>query len=348
MGSYIRESSASSVKKAMCAYFGVRPEKSRLSIHEKNAFSKMENCRHYNFVLSNGKKAYRAFGKASPNSGREYNNLRYLSEKLGGNQIVVPKAIGLVKDREYSILVVEYLEGYSRLFSAAQSLSLLPHCARGMLKIGRDVLNAIYELQGRFETTYNPLAVKDIEQTPNQPWPVSISQQLIDVKGISEEVKQKLNNRINGIAKGGVRVRRGVVHGDLGLRNVMMSRDGISFIDWDYMQYRGSSLFDPCYFVIMVLMRCIQMCLLRPKVDLIGRALFEHTRKLEEGSWPVENREGIKDGLWFEKCRAMIDTLWWYEKMEKNWATSVLKQRWRQISYLTNQIKEEARNGWKG
>jgi hypothetical protein len=189
------------------------------------------------------------------------------------------------------------------------------------------------------------LSAEDVRGFPNQPKPIGVYYQLDTVHALSDETKSQLRTRLRAIVINKTPVRRGVIHGDLGMRNIMENNSSVSIIDWGYMQTNGVSLIDPCFFVVMLLMKSIQLLVPWGRVTSSGDNLFRQIKLLEEGMVDSENTKFINDSIWYGKCLSLIDTLWWYEKDNINYLKNIMKQRSRQVKYLTYLIDREAANG---
>jgi hypothetical protein len=334
------------VKEVLCKYFDVPSHKSHLAIQERH-FPGLggPQFRYYHFTLTDGKQTHRAFGKTTIYHDREYRALQYLTETIPERQRSTSRAIASLKHQDYSILLLECLEGYSSPLSILSSFRLFPNRAVNIIRLGKEIVDKIYDLQKHSPLMYTPLSSEDTDATPAQPAPISIFEQLRRIKSLPIETKNALHARISAIASNQTLVRRGLVHGQLGMRNIMVRRSNILFIDWEYMQPAGFCLFDPCYMAIMLLMRGVQLLISRAKLDLIEQCLFQHIRTREEGLAENQNRDLIDDGLWFAKCISMVDTLYEHEKSENSWLKAVLRQEHRKIRYLAYRIERDAANG---
>ena len=333
------------VKKAICSYYNISLNKSQLKIYKKNFLGLRGDNIHCYFILRNDKVKHRVFGKIASNNQQEYHNLQYLIKNIPKKDISLPRPIALLKNGDYSLLLLEYLEGYSNPFSAIHSVYPFNERIFKILKVGKNVLNKIYRLQKHFQISYSPLTLYDTDGIPNQPKPVSIFKQLESVQSISDEIKAKLENKINEILKNRIMVRRGMIHGDLGLRNIIINSSKISFIDWDCMQHQGTSLLDPCYFVTLLLMRSVQLLIPKTKANIISESLFQHIKQLEERLTETKYENFISDGIWFGKCIAITDTLWWYEQeRHNNFVNALIKRRNHQIKYLAYHLEKVAKN----
>jgi hypothetical protein len=337
---------AAIVQEALCAHFKVPGHKSRLVTREKSFLGSGGGQIHYYcFTLENGSAKYRAFGKSAPANEREYRALQYLKGGLPEEERNIAIPITLLRNGNRSLLLLEYLEGYSNPLTIAKSIFLFPRRAQKIMTVGKAILDKMYGLQKHFKASYRPLSLKDTDETPGQPRPVSVFEQLENVKSISTWTKAALRNRINAILKNQTMARRGIVHGQMGMRNVMAARSNIAFIDWEYMQNEGLSLYDPCYAASMLLMRSVQLFVPRLELDMISRSLFQHVERLEEDMTETKHKKFICDSLWFAKCAAMIDTLWQFEATECRRLRALLGQEARRIKYLAYHIEKDAQTG---
>src|ERR1017187_9694168 len=332
------------VKEALCRHFNMPPDRSHLTTCEKHFIGLGGNQFHYyRFTLKDGHVKRQAFGKLGGANAREYQALQHLMENIPDERRHFCRPIALLKDGNRSMLLLEYLEGYSNALSMANSLRLFPSRASNITRLATDILDKIYGLQQHFPLNYSPLSSEDADAIPGQPVPTGIFKQLEDIKSLSIETKAAVRDRINAILKNQIPVRRGVIHGQLGMRNIMLNRSCISFIDWEYMESNGLCLYDPCYIATMALMRGVQLVVSRSKLNQMSDALFQHIEGLEERLADAEHKAHIRDSLWFAKCLAMIDTLWQYETTKGSRLRALAVQERRKIDYLAFCIENDAR-----
>jgi len=335
-----------SIKEALCKHFNMPADRSDLTTCEKR-FPSLggDQLRHYCFMLKDSRERHRAFGKVAGYIEWEYRVLQYLMKTVPkGQRHIIGPPIALLKDGSHSLLLLEYLEGYSNPFTILNSLRLFPNRALNITRMGKYMLDEIYGLQKHAPAIYRPVSLEDTDATPGQPLPIGVFKQIESIKSISIETKAALHNRINAILQNQIMVRRGVVHGSLGMRNIMVSRSNIAFIDWEYMQYEGLSIYDPCYIATMLLMKGVQLFVPRSKLDMISNSLFKHIEYLEDRLTETKNETFIHDGLWFGRCLAMIDTLWQYERRKCSRLKASLARERRQIEYLAYRIEKDAKN----
>jgi hypothetical protein len=334
------------IKEALCKHFNVSSDKSDLAIREKRFLGLGGNeFRYYYFTLTDGARRHRAFGKVAGHLEREYRSLQYLMKTIPEKQRCIGQPIALLKDGNSSLLLLEYLEGYSNSFTIFNSLRFFPNREASITRIGKYMLDGIYDLQKHAPTIYSRLSVEDTSATPGQPVPTSVFRQIEDIKSISIGTKAALRTRINGLLQNQTIVRRGLVHGTLGTRNIMMNRTSIAFIDWAYMQCEGICIYDPCYIATMLLIKGVQLFIPRSKLDRISEALFQHIKIREDSLTPDTNRRFVNDALWFAKCLSMVDTLYEYETGESSQLKAVVGQKHRKIKYLALHIEKDAANG---
>jgi len=341
-----------SIKETLCNHFNTPFATSHLTIRERS-FPGLGGgqFRYYYFTLRNNATTHRAFGKVAGHLEREYQALQHLVKTIPEEHRHIGHPIALLRDGDQALLLLEYLEGYSNSFTIRSSLRLLPNTYLSITRMGKYILDNIYGLQKHWKTTYSPLSVEDIESTPGQPSPIGVLKQIDTTKALSMETKAALRTRISALLQNQCMVRRGLVHATLGVRNVMFSDSSIAFIDWAYMQEEGLCIFDPCYITTMLLMKGVQLFVPQATLDKINNSLFEHIGQLENQTWQANNNmcmqdpTFIRDGLWFGKTLAMIDTLWQYEQGESSWLRASLTQRHRQLRYLTHRIETDANTG---
>jgi hypothetical protein len=337
------------VKEVLCSYFNMPSDRSHLAIQERRFLGLGgPQFRYYHFTLTDGEHTHRAFGKTTLHHNREYRALQYLTKTIPERHRNTSRPIASLAQSGYSLLVLEYLEGYSSPLSILSSLRLFPNRALNIIRLGKGIVDKIYDLQKHLPVIYRPLSSEDTDATPAQPLPVCIFEQLGRIKSLSIETKKALRTRISAIVNNQTLVRRGLVHGQLGMRNIMVRRSNILFIDWEYMQSAGFCLFDPCYMAIMLLMRAVQLLIPRSKLDMINQCLFQHIRMREEDLTDNSSAKFIDDGLWCAKCLSMVDTLDEYEKGECSPLKALLSQKRRKIKYLAYDLEKEAKKGGDG
>jgi len=335
----------SMVKEALCRHFKMASDKSHLAASEKR-FTGLGGgqIHYYLFTLEDGRVARQAFGKLGGPNEREYQALQHLTQRIPEEQGLFCRPITLLKEGNRTLLLLEYLEGYVNAFTLRHSLRMFPNRASNITKLGKAILDRIYCLQKHFPIAYRPISATDTDATPGQPSPIGVLKQLEGIKSLSSETKSALGGRVSDILKNEIAVRRGVIHGQLGMRNIMVKGSNIAFIDWEYMEPEGLCLFDPCYIVTMILMRSIQFFVLRPNLDRISSSLFQHIENLEERVADAQSKRSIHDGLWLAKCLALIDTLWSYERTESGPLKALLTQERRKIDYLAQCLEQIAMN----
>jgi len=297
---------------------------------------------HYVFHLQEGSVQRRVFGKITANSEREYRNLQYVTTGVPAGEMQLSRPIAVVGLPAGPLLLQEYLEGYSPLVSGRRLRYLVPGRTEALIHAGKTVLNTIYRIQQQFRMTWLPLSADDAAGIPNQPKAVGVFRQLETIQALAQETKKRIESRITSILGRNLMVRRGLIHGDLGLRNVLTRNGHISFIDWDYMQEQGFALLDPCYFAVILEMRSLQLMMSKQNVMKIDASLFDHIKDLEGSLIAPNGKPSLDDAIWFGKCLSLIDTLWWYEKDRSNYAAALLKQRGRQIDFLARSLEQEA------
>jgi len=333
------------VKEALCRHFNMPADRSQLAIQERHFLGLGGNqFRYYIFTLTNGKETNRAFGKTTLHHDREYRALQYLAKTIPERHRNTSRPIASLAREDCSLLLLEYLEGYSSPLSILSSFRLFPNRAVNMIRLGKHIVDKIFDLQTQSPVIYSPLSFKDADETPGQPAPISIFKQLERIKCLSIDTKKALRTRLTAIVNSETAVRRGIVHGQLGMRNIMVRRSNILFIDWEYMQSAGFCLFDPCYMVTMLLLRGVQLLIPRSQLDMISDSLFPYIKNREHSLTDGANRKCVDDGLWFAKCLSMVDALYDYEIGQSSWLKALLGQKHRKTKYLAYHIEKDAAN----
>lgn len=332
------------IKRDICSHFNLSEKKSSLTLRQKDNTALLGRNIYYDVSIQDGPVRRRVFGKLSRHARKEFQNLKYIQQRKWMSAIRIPRAIAVVEIVNGSLLLQEYLDGYSHILENRRVKHYLPGRIGVIENTGRSILEKIYRVQERFRVSYSPVSLNDMAGLPNQPTVTGVVYQLDTVHSLSKDTKKRLGTKLNSIVINDVPVRRGLIHGDLGMRNIMERNFDISFIDWCYMQKEGISVIDPCFFVVMLLMRSIQLLVSWEKVNYLASSLFQQVKLLEETMDACPNSEFIDSGIWFIKCLCLIDTLWWYEKAENNGWKDLVRQRGRQIDYLVYLLEREAMN----
>jgi hypothetical protein len=334
---------SSKIKETLCQHFKLPLHKSSLRIQQQRYLgSGNDGFHYYIFALMDDTVTRRAFGKISPKNELENNALQYLMSSGADAQSDIGRPIALLKEGNRSLLLLEYLEGCSPALTLAHFLRIFPNTASNIIKLGKAILDKIYTLQTRCPTRYRSLSLEDAKNVPGQPEPIGVFEQVESLISLSNATKTALKSRINAILTRQTIVRKGLVHGQMGMRNIMIDdRSNVFFIDWEYLQSQGLCAYDPCYMIIMLLMRSVQLFVSQSALESIGNSLFLHTRCLEEFYVDSKYTRFVEDSLWFAKCLAMIDTLWTYETINGTWLKTSLSRKYPKIKYLTHLIENE-------
>jgi hypothetical protein len=331
----------SMVKEALCKHFDLPSQKSRLSIQNLNFLGLGGGEIHYyRFLISDGRVTRSAFGKTTPKNEREYDALQYLTRRLTKDNRATSRAIALLQSNDYSLLLLEYLEGYTSALSIRNILAFLPNPASNITRLGKAIVDEIYHLQKQFGFTYSPVRPHDTDELPGQPQPTGVLEQLKQITALDDQAKAAVRVTLDAFLADGTAVRRGLVHGQMGLRNIMLRGTRIVFIDWEYMQPHGLCIYDACYMATMLLMRSAQLLLPRFVLDRIGDSVFAHIHRCENCLAPADKKEFVGKSVWFGKSLAMIDTLWQYERALSGRAATLLGCTHRKIRYLVSQLAQ--------
>ena len=341
------------VKGALCHHYGIPSSTSRLQIKRTNLVSFFGRTVHYHLVLTSGEQRNRAFGKVIPKNDKpscnsvygtftptvltEYENLQYLAKLIPENEIFIPRLIGLVNAQGYSLLLLEHLEEFSNL-STIMASSILPMRERitQIIKIGKSVLNKLSTLQGNFS---------NIGHSSLEPECKALMDKLDCICSLSSETRKNLSVNITERAEKLTRLRRGIIHSDLGPRNILIGRSGVVFLDWEAMQKNRFSLYDPCFFIVSLLMRCVQVFISQSQLDHISTVLFRHIIDLEKKSGVAMEEQSVRDSVWFGKQLAQLHVLSSYERdLGEGGLHPFIKQRRRQIQSLVNMVSRGVYN----
>jgi hypothetical protein len=164
------------VKEALCKHFNMPANGSRLTTYESRfRVSRGFQSHYYRFTLKDGRVKHRAFGKIALNNEQEYLALQHLMKTIPAEQRHIGRPIAILKERNRSLLLLEYLDGCSSPLTIVNPLRLFPNRALNITRIGEDMLDGIYGLQKHFPTVYRPLSSEDTDATPGQPTPPGFS-----------------------------------------------------------------------------------------------------------------------------------------------------------------------------
>ena len=207
---------------------------------------------------------------------------------------------------------------------------------RQIIKTGEAVLNKLNSWQGSFS---------DIKYFSLESECKALLDRLDRISSLSSQTKKRVSaNLTERVGKLG-RVRKGIIHGDLGSRNILIGRSNVVFLDWEAMQNNRFSLYDPCYFVVSLLMRCIQAFITQRQLAHVSMALFRHMTNLEQKLETIVEEESVQDSVWLGKHLAQLHVLSVYERdLRKGGLHSFLKQRRHQVEFLVNLINRDVYN----
>jgi len=340
------------IKDILCNHYGVFLSTSRLKTSKTNSLGFFGRTVHYHFILINGKQKFRIFAKVisksdkpscntvydtfTPTVSKEYYNLQILEKLISGNVTFIPQLIGLVNTQSYALLLLEHLEGYVNL-STMMSSFILPRRERitKIIKIGKYVLNELHVLQQN---------LSDVDSFSLEPECAILINKLSCIDSLSSRVKRNLSAKMVDHSGKLSLVRKGIIHADLGPRNIMIGHSDVIFLDWEAMQKNRFSLYDPCFFIISLLMRCVQGFISQPQLDHISRALFRHLIDLEKTETAMQE-QFVRESVGFGKQLAQLHVLSAYERdLRARGLRFFLRQRRRQVQFLANMVNQDAQN----
>ena len=146
-------------------------------------------------------------------------------------------------------VIIEIMRLYRNL-----SLELLTLAVPGQrrivrsLEMVRQVLERLFRLQDRSSSYQTYVAKTELGVFESR---------LSEIGGLSSLEKTNLMESVRDRAANIPQARVGMVHGDLGTRNILRLGDHVVFLDWE-MAYRNCmSLYDACFFCISILMRSV-------------------------------------------------------------------------------------------
>ena len=286
------------------------------------------------FCLEHKRAQIYCFGKLSPSSAREYNNLIFLENSSSKINSFFPKALGLLNTSHSLLLLSEYAESFTNL-SVILSKLIFPDRNRTqkIINIGKLVLRNLNSLQRHsFEIHLGSIEKGTVETL----------EKLKEIRKLSDPIKQNLIKKINNSLNIIPHASKGLSHGDLGSRNILLKKSKVFFVDWEYMKKDGFLFYDPCTFITYLVMRCVQLHISSKEVCCIEKILYNYLNETQNGLAKQGQLYDNEDILNLGKCNSKIETLFEYEKQLKTGALSnFLKQRKRQISYLTYSIEKD-------
>jgi len=327
----------------LCAHFGVARPKARLQMATTNRTGFFGPRRHLRITLFDGSRRYEAFGKITsrnqvvrcrsvygaltPEAGTECRNLQSLRELLPTADMI-PAAIGVVDAGDTTLCVLAYLGGFRNL-SGVLSTSAFRRATgrRAVLEdLGRAVLDRIHALQ---------TACSTLVESPLDAEYEALGRTLQRTSMLSADQKRRVLAAAERARP--ARVRMGLIHGDLGTRNVLL-RDGHAVIvDWEGMQRDRLALYDPCYFISTLLMRGVQLRLPLSVVRQVRTTLLDHLVMLEREANPDGDTTHEELAVRFAEQLAQAHLLASYERdLGRGGAWSWLKQRKRQLEFLVH------------
>lgn len=336
--------SASRVTEILSRHFGLDAADCRLRVKRSNLLGWRGKTTHCDLTLICDTAVQMAFGKVIPHrakpvchtaygdftadAGTEYANLCWLAEAVPDEKHFHPSVIGLVPAGEMSLLLLERLSGYRNLSSMLSS-RLLPRPGRvpWLIELGGRVLARLAEFQAAYSESGVALPKAEC---------AAIRRRLESVMSLPAAVRDRLLTEVEALEENLGPVRKGILHGDLGPRNIEIGPE-IAFLDWEAMRRDGLLLYDAAYFVVTFLTRCVQMCLSRSQLEHIAEELWCQL--------PTTGRAG--DGhTRLAQLMALCHVLSAYERDSGGGGLRpILKQRRRQISFLVSQLSREGLHG---
>jgi len=276
------------------------------------------------------------YGTLTPTIIAEYSNLVHLNNTIHDKSDLFPRPIGLLHAPDYSLMLAEYMERYSSLSAVMLSFVLpRPQRTQEIVKVGISVLDKFGQLQ---KALFNPEY-----SSPDLECKLMLGK-LSHSYSLSSQARSELASVIEqASARGSIRIRKGIIHGDLGPRNILIGQSGVVFLDWEAMQSNCMPLYDCCYFVITLVMRCVQLGIPPSQLNYISSALFRHVADLETQLDSCNKTDLFtRKDIWLGKCMALLQVLSAYERdAEGGGYYPLLRQRGRQIQYLQDVLGRE-------
>lgn len=336
------------VKRILCRHWGVAEATSQLHVRRVNTLGLLGARSHYRFRVRCGHVRFEAFGKvAFPNerlechSGygrfpadlhREYANLVRLLSIPGGVRIS-PTPIELVQTDTLSICLAESLEGYANLSHMLTAMVLRrAHAAARVVDLGKLVLSNLASWQR---------TCSRVADFPLEAEHTALRERVDETESLSRQSKDRLVASFRARTSCPTQARKGMIHGDLGLRNILVSRPNVAFVDWEALQTDRLSLYDSTYFVVSLLMRCIQIYLRQAELEFVSTSLFRHLADLEASTEPCLDAASASHNIWLARRLAEVHLLSRYEQdLANGGVRSLMRRRRRQVNFLLARLGE--------
>ena len=319
------------IKSILCEYYDLPRDRTELRVSRRNVLGFAGENKQYSVYLSALGHNYKFFGKVSDKTGHEYDNLRFLETNSSLEYIHFPRAVGLINTGKEQLLLLEHIDGVHN-FSRILCRMFIPrsHRIEKIVNISKRVLRTIHGVHRNIgEIQIGSLGYEGARA--------------LDVVGtigaIPPPMREKVTKQLYLAIKNAPKVRRGVTHGDLGARNILLTADRVFLVDWEKMQKRGFFCLDSCMFISYLVMRCLQIFVRESSVQDISHRLYRHltnTKFAFSASGKLQDNEKV---IHLAKCFAQIHVLSAYEKQTiRGGFKKIAQLRNRQIKYLVKSI----------
>jgi hypothetical protein len=338
------------VLRLLCRHFDVPEAGSRLRVSTLNRTGFFGQRRHYRVVLNHGARRFEAFGKVvtpddqvtchspygafTPTPQTEQNNLQFLARSCPAMP-ELPQLIGVAKAQDGYVYLFELVKAAKNLSTLLTSF-LFRRTGRvaRIITLGHRVLDGIHAWQRR---------CSELQYRTLDPERVALRSTIVAARSLLPAVRERLTAFVDNELPALSAVRTGVIHADLGPRNILVAASRITFVDWEAMQRHCLASYDPCYAATVLTTRCVQLFLSEGELQHIHGALLARVTGLEADAAPGASRESItiQVRLGFRLARAhLLKRYEWDLAQGGRW--SGLRQRRRQMNWLIRLMSEDS------
>jgi hypothetical protein len=319
------------IKSILCQHYNLPRDRSEVRVSRRNILGFAGENKQYSLYVSALGHKYKIFAKVSDKAGHEYDNLRFLEMNSSLEYVYFPRPVGFINIGKEQLLLLEHIDGFQNLskilcrmfFRRSDRIEKIVNINKLVLRTIHDVHRNIGQIQIG-SLGYEGARALDVVRT---------------IRAIPAPMREKVTKQLYLAIKNAPKVRRGVTHGDLGARNILLSPDRVILVDWEKMQKRGFLCVDSCMFISYLVMRCLQLCIRERRVQDISDRLYRdlsNTKFAFSATGKLQDNEKV---IRLAKCFAEIEVLSGYEKRTiRSVFKNIVLLRNRQIKYLVNSI----------